>query len=173
MVTANALSKNGKVEIVQVQFAGQAGDEAVNNAVPVVRSDATKFLAGSGLNVGLTGSAPRSVDTNAAYDHAKKIIGIATIILIVVLLGLIFRSPIAAVLPIVVILLIHSVTQSLTAALAKGFGFNVGNRAFLGHCSSSSSSAWVPITSFSCCSVTERTCTAARDTRTRCETPPR
>ncbi len=86
-----------------------------------------KYLAGSGLNVGLTGSASTSVDTNAAYDHAEKIIGIATVILIVVLLGLIFRSPIAAVLPIVVILLIHSVTQGLTASLAKGFGFNVGN----------------------------------------------
>jgi RND superfamily putative drug exporter len=126
-VTPNSLSKNGKVEIVQVQFAGQAGDAAVNSAVPIVRSDATKFLAGSGLKVGLTGSASTSVDTNAAYDHAEKIIGIATVILIVVLLGLIFRSPIAAVLPIVVILLIHSVTQSLTASLAKGFGFNVGN----------------------------------------------
>ena len=77
-VTANSLSKNGKVEIVQVQFAGQAGDEAVNNAVPIVRSDATKFLAGSGLNVGLTGSASTSVDTNAAYDHAEKANGTPT-----------------------------------------------------------------------------------------------
>jgi RND superfamily putative drug exporter len=126
-VTANSLSKNGKVEIVLVQFAGQAGDATVNAAVPLVRSDSTTYLHGSGLTSGLTGSASTSVDTNAAYDHAEKIIGIATVILILLLLGLIFRSPIAAFLPIIIILLIHSVTQGLTASLAKGFGFQVGN----------------------------------------------
>ncbi len=127
-LTANSLSKNGKVQIVQVIFKGQPGDPGVSAAVPTIRDKATAFLSGSGLTSGLTGNAAIQVDTTGAYDHAEKIIGIATILLILLLLGLIFRSPIVAVLPIVVILLIHSITQGLTASLAKGFGFQVGNQ---------------------------------------------
>ena len=126
-VPANSVSTDGKVEIVAVSFKGQSGDAGVNSAVPIVRDQATAYLATSGLNSGLTGSAATSVDSNAAYAQAEKLIGIATVVLIVLLLGLVFRSPIVALLPIALIGVIHSVAQGLTASLAKGFGFEVGN----------------------------------------------
>ena len=50
---------------------------------------------------------------------------IATIVLILVLLGVIFRSPLAALLPIVSIMLVYTLTGSVVAALAKTFGFQV------------------------------------------------
>jgi putative drug exporter of the RND superfamily len=124
---AKPVSSNGKVELVAVAFKGQPGDEGVNDAVPVVRQKTTSYLKGSGLDSGMTGSGATSVDTNTAYSHAEKIIGVATIILIVALLGIVFRSPIIAVLPIAVIFLIFNMAEGVTASLAKGFGFMVGN----------------------------------------------
>jgi RND superfamily putative drug exporter len=126
-LSPNSLSANGKVMVAQVVFKGQPGDTNVNSAVDSVRSKTDAYLAGSGLKNGLTGNAAISVDTSNAYDHADNIITIATIILIVVLLGLVFRSPIIAVMPIVVIGIVHSVTVGLTADLADAFGFQVGN----------------------------------------------
>ena len=126
-VPPNGVSKNGKVEIVAAYFNGQPGDDNVNTAVGTVRDKTTAYLQGSGLDSGLTGSAATSVDSNNAYSTAEKIIGIATVVLIVLLLALIFRSPIVAVLPVGVIFVIHSMAEGLTASLAKGFGFQVGN----------------------------------------------
>ena len=125
--SSSSFSKNGKVAALQVAFKGQPGDSQVNSAVTTVRNKSDAYLAGSGLKNGLTGNAAISVDTTDAYDHADKIITIATVILILLMLGLIFRSPIIAVLPIVVIGIVLSATSGLTADLAKAFGFQVGN----------------------------------------------
>jgi putative drug exporter of the RND superfamily len=125
--SSNSFSANGKVGALQVAFKGQPGDSQVNSAVTTVRDKSDAYLAGSGLENGLTGNAAISVDTTAAYDHADTIITIATVILIVLLLGLIFRSPIIAVMPIIIIGIVLSVTTGLTADLANAFGFQVGN----------------------------------------------
>ncbi len=120
------LSSNKKVYLVHVAFKGQPGQADVNAAVGSIRHDSASFLAGSGLTSGLTGSAAIQVDTTNAYNTAERIIAIATVLLIITLLGLIFRSPLIALTPIVVIGLVHQVTTSLVADLAKGFGFQVG-----------------------------------------------
>jgi len=126
-LSSNSLSSNGKVMVAQVVFAGQPGDSKVNSAVDTVRSKTDAYLAGSGLKNGLTGNAAISVDTTKAYDHADTIITIATVLLIVGLLGVIFRSPLIALLPILVIGIVHSVAVGLTADLAALFGFQVSN----------------------------------------------
>lgn len=120
------LSRNGKVYLINVLFNGQPGAPGVNAAVPVIRDNSTSLLKGSGLEAGLTGSAAIQVDTVSAYNTAETIIAVATISLIVILLAITFRSPLIAVLPIVVIGLVHQVAASLTAVMAKAFGFQVG-----------------------------------------------
>ena len=126
-LSSNSLSANGKVIAAQVVFAGQPGDSKVNSAVDTVRTKTTAYLAGSGLRSGLTGNAAISVDTTSAYDHADTIITIATIVLIVGLLGVIFRSPLISLLPVVVIGIVHSAAVGITADLASLFGFQVSN----------------------------------------------
>src|SRR5262249_22944390 len=74
-----------------------------------------------------TGNAAISVDTTKAYEHADTIITIATVVLIVLLLGAIFRDPLICVLPIVIIGIVHSVAVGITADLASAFGFQVSN----------------------------------------------
>ena len=120
------LSTNKKVQLVQVVFQGQAGDPGPNAAVPVVRDKTTAYLHGSGLVGGLTGNAAISVDSTSAFDSAETIIAVATVLLILLLLGIVFRSVLISVLPIVVIGVVHQMAQGFTADLADWFHFEVG-----------------------------------------------
>jgi putative drug exporter of the RND superfamily len=126
-LTPNSLSTNGKVMVAQVLFKGQPGADDVNSGVDAVRSKTEAYLAGSGLKNGLTGNAAISVDTTKAYEHADTIITIATVLLIVLLLGAIFRDPLICIIPIIVIGIVHSVAVGITADLADAFGFEVSN----------------------------------------------
>lgn len=123
--TPQSLSPDGKTVALSVAFDGQPGDDQVNNAVSAVRADADTALQGTGLTSGLTGNAAIQVDTTSAYDDAEKIITVATVILILALLGLIFRSPIIAVIPVVVIGVVLGVVTGLTALLADLLDFQV------------------------------------------------
>lgn len=120
------LSSNQKVQLVQVVFKGQAGDAGPNQAVVTVRDKTDQYLAGSGLVGEMTGSAPISVDSTNAFDNAEKVITIATVVLILLLLGIVFRSVLISVLPIVIIGFVHQVAQAVTADLADWFHFLVG-----------------------------------------------
>jgi putative drug exporter of the RND superfamily len=120
------LSENKKAQLIQIIFDGQAGDPGPNGAVPKVRSQTDAFLKGSGLRGQLTGNAAISVDSTNAYEEAETIIGVATVVLILALLGVVFRSPLIAVMPIIIIGAVHEVAQSITATLADWFNFQVG-----------------------------------------------
>ena len=120
------LSQNQKVQLVQVVMAGQPGAAGPNAAVAAIRSNTTGFLADTGLVGGLTGNAAISVDETAAFDHAGLVIGVATVLLILLLLGLVFRSVLIALLPIVVIGVVHQMAQAITAFLAEWLHFDVG-----------------------------------------------
>src|SRR6202050_486657 len=120
------LSSDQKVQLVQVVFSGQTGAAGPNAAVPIVRDKTTAYLAGSGLTGGLTGNAAISVDSTSAFDSAELIITIATVVLILLLLGIVFRSVLIALLPIVIIGFVHQMAQSITADLADWFHFVVG-----------------------------------------------
>jgi RND superfamily putative drug exporter len=124
--SSTLLSPNGKAQLVNVNLQGQPGEPAVNDAVKAIRAEVPGQLAGTGLTAGLTGGSAIALDTSNAFAKAENIIAIATILLIVILLGLIFRSVLIAVLPVVLIGLIHEVATSLVAALAHAAGFNVG-----------------------------------------------
>jgi putative drug exporter of the RND superfamily len=128
-VTVNPilLSSNKKVFLVSISFTQPPGATVVNNAVPTIRSDTTSFFSAKdpALKGGLTGSAAIQVDSTNAYDSAEKVISIATVVLIVVLLGIIFRSPLICATPLVIILLVHQMTTAFVADLAGAFGFQV------------------------------------------------
>lgn len=90
-----------------------------------VRDAAATSLQDTDLTSGLTGNAAIQVDTTSAFDHADTFITITTVILIVVLLGLIFRSPVISIIPVIVIGIVLKLVTGITAALADGFGFQV------------------------------------------------
>jgi RND superfamily putative drug exporter len=121
------LSKDQKMQLIQVSMKGQPGEDGPNAAVKTLRWDTDTLLAGSGLRGQLTGSAAISVDQTAAFDRAEKIISLATVLLILILLALVFRSVIIAVLPLLVVGLVHQMASALTACFADWFGFSVSS----------------------------------------------
>lgn len=120
-----SLSSDGRVMAIQVAFDGQPGDPAVDDGVAAVRTAAADHLEGTALTSGLTGNAAVQVDSTSAYGQAENIITIATVVLILGLLLLIFRSPIIAILPLVVIGIVLRVVTGVTAGFAAGLGFEV------------------------------------------------
>ena len=121
-----SISANGAIGLVGVGFTAAAADESVRDAVGTLRRDTATALTGSGLTAGMTGEAAIVVDNKQAFADAELIVTIATLILIVVLLLLIFRSPIAALVPLLTVGLVLGVSTSLAAMAAKTFDFQVG-----------------------------------------------
>ncbi|GAA3730569.1 MMPL family transporter [Plantactinospora mayteni] len=110
-------SPNRLIQIVAVQLNPQrsAGDRSQADAVQALRDALPAQLAGSGLKGGITGTAAQALDAQKSGDRANAIIGVATIGLILVLLLIIFRSPIIALLPVVVIGAVSQVATGLIA----------------------------------------------------------
>ncbi len=124
---ASAPSPNHLVQIIGVQMANAQGNltTAQTNAVGTLRADLVSLTKGTGLLAGVTGTAAQYVDQQASGRSALAIVGIVTILLIIGLLLLIFRSPVIAFLPIVVIGVIYQMAQGLIAALSKAAGLNI------------------------------------------------
>lgn len=91
--TPQSLSQDGRTAALSVAFDGQPGDEAVDDAVPALRAATDAALQGTDLTGALTGNAAIQVDTTTAYAAAERTITIATVLLIVVLLGLVSAAP--------------------------------------------------------------------------------
>ena len=125
MTSEQSMSPDGTAQLVTVVFSGTDGDESLGAAVPVLRDKAGTLLQGTGLQAGLTGMVAIGQDTTESFRDTEKIVTIATLLLIIVLVGLIFRSPIAAILPIVSIGVVYALSTSVLALLAKGIGFEL------------------------------------------------
>ncbi len=119
------LSPDGRLELGYVRFEGSSGETAVQDAAAAVRERAADRVAGTGLTAGLTGDAAIKLDDRNAHSTAEKTVGVATIGLILLLLTAMFRSPVAALLPIASIALVFLTAGSLIALAADGIGFDV------------------------------------------------
>src|SRR5262245_2938435 len=122
-----SVAPNGTVQLINValQTNGDPGDPALLQAVRDVRAELGPALAGTGLSAGVAGDIATFVDNESTFNEALAIVGIVTLVLIIGLVLLIFRSPIAALLPIIVISVVLRVTESLVALAGTIFNFNV------------------------------------------------
>jgi RND superfamily putative drug exporter len=120
------VAPNRRVAMLVAQFTGAAEQQDVRDAVSALRHDTADALRGTGLSAGMTGQAAVVVDNRQAFTHAEKIVTVATLALIVVLLLLIFRSPVAALLPLLTVGLVYGVASALVAAAGHLLRFQVG-----------------------------------------------
>ncbi len=123
--SAEQRSPDGKLQLGYVRFQGSSGDAAVLDAAGSVRDQAAQRLEGTGLQAGLTGEAAIKLDDRDAHSTAEKTVGIATIGMILVLLLAVFRSPVAALLPLASIAVVFLTASSLIALAAEKLGFDV------------------------------------------------
>jgi putative drug exporter of the RND superfamily len=120
------VAPNRRVALLVAVFTGPATRPDVLDAVPVLRRETAAGLAGTGLSAGMTGEAAIAVDNKEAFAHAEKIVTGCTLALIVLLLLLIFRSPVAALLPLFTVGLVYGVATALVAAGARLFAVRFG-----------------------------------------------
>ncbi|RDI46190.1 MMPL family transporter [Nocardia mexicana] len=120
-------SDNRLIQIAAVQMtkATGASDTRQSDAVRDLRDALKSKLDGTDLKGGVTGQAAQTLDATESSEKGMAIIGIATILLILVLLLVIFRSPVIALLPILVIGAITGVVNGLIAWVSKGFDLKV------------------------------------------------
>jgi RND superfamily putative drug exporter len=121
-----AVAPNRSSQLVSVTMRGKSPDDrALIDAVREIRKELPAQLQGSGLTTLVGGDPATFADNEDSFNTALEIVGLATFVLIVGLILLIFRAPLAALLPIVVIGVVLQVSSSLVALAGKVFGFNV------------------------------------------------
>ena len=120
-------SPNRLVQTISIEMPNAAGQLSTRqvDAIRTLRSDLAVLTAGTGLRAGVTGTAAQFVDQQKAGQRANKVVAGATIGLILVLLLVIFRSPVIALLPIVVIGVVSQMATGLIASASEAFGLQI------------------------------------------------
>ncbi|WP_174185918.1 MMPL family transporter [Nocardia barduliensis] len=120
-------SENRLIQIIAVQMTKvtSPNDTTQGDAVKALRAQLKERVASTDLKAGITGQAAQVLDQTESSEKGMAIIGVATIVLILVLLLVIFRSPVIALLPIVVIGAISSMVGGLIAMVAKAFDLQI------------------------------------------------
>ncbi|WP_239133528.1 MMPL family transporter [Rugosimonospora africana] len=122
-IVATPPSTNKLIQTAAVAMVEPKGpaDKTQTNAVSTMRSDLKPLVADTGLKVGITGAAAQQLDSQKSGNRAEAIVGLATILLIIVLLLVIFRSPVVALLPVITIGVVSQVATGLIAIASKAF----------------------------------------------------
>ncbi|MFJ2837005.1 MMPL family transporter [Nocardia sp. NPDC087230] len=120
-------SENRLVQVIAVRMTKltDAADKTQGEAVKSLREHLKEQVEGTGLKAGITGTAAQTLDQTEQGEKGMAIIGIATIVLILVLLLIIFRSPVIALLPVVTIGAISSTVGGLIAMAAEAFDLEI------------------------------------------------
>ncbi|SUA76503.1 Putative membrane protein ydgH [Nocardia otitidiscaviarum] len=126
-VQATPPSENRLVQMIGVQMVKvtAADDTRQTDAVEDLREAVQEVVSGTELKAGVTGSAAAMLDQIESSEKGLAIVGIATILLIIVLLLLIFRSPVLALLPILIIYAISLLVHGAVAWSAEAFEFSI------------------------------------------------
>jgi putative drug exporter of the RND superfamily len=120
------LAPNRRVDLVSLPITAAFNDQqGQTDAIKQTRTVVADTLAGSGLTARVGGDAAQGVDNNDTFTKALAVVGLATFALIIVLILVIFRSPLAALLPLITIAFTLNASTHLVAAAGKIFNFDV------------------------------------------------
>ncbi|MFJ7147172.1 MMPL family transporter [Streptomyces sp. NPDC100445] len=115
-------SKDGRYALTLVQMDSKnAGQPKQVDAAKDLRAEVRKLARGTHLDVKLGGSAAQALDQEDSSKRGQALIGIGTFVIILVTLLIIFRAPILAVLPLLLIGLVSAVANGLIAYATKLF----------------------------------------------------
>ncbi|MET7298285.1 MMPL family transporter [Embleya sp. NPDC005575] len=114
-----------KIALATAYIKGDQQDKFVNEALKELRDKAKPLVEGTDLKLGFTGGVAINVDNEDAFKKAEAIVGIVTIVLIIVLLLVIYRSPIAALLPVIMVALVSQVASPVIAIVGKATDLQV------------------------------------------------
>ncbi|MBO0652839.1 MMPL family transporter [Streptomyces triculaminicus] len=114
-----AVSPNGEIALANIiATTKNSYDEKLPASVKKLREDAKPLLKDTHLKMGITGQAASNLDSQESSGDTDAMIMMATLVLIVVLLLVIFRSPLIAILPVLIIGVVFSVALGLIGTAA-------------------------------------------------------
>ncbi|MGA6156381.1 MMPL family transporter [Stenotrophomonas sp. NPDC087984] len=123
VTTPEAVSKDGKMALANIYSTKKdVYDEDTQQSIKDLREDRDKLLKGTSLKVDVTGPAASGLDATESSGDTDAMIMMATLVLIIVLLGAIFRSPLIALMPVLMILVMFIMAQGLIATASDWFG---------------------------------------------------
>jgi RND superfamily putative drug exporter len=128
LTSPQMLAKDQKMQLIAASLPqGYDAKTQKDNstAVKQIRTVTTAEVQGSPLTYGVTGDVASAVDNEKSSQQTLTLIGIATVGLIIIILAVIFRSPIAALLPILIIGLVSAVSSAVTAIIASVVGLSI------------------------------------------------
>ncbi|MFR9793219.1 MMPL family transporter [Streptomyces sp. MB22_4] len=121
-------SKDGRYAMTLVQMDSKSAGQPVQaDAARTLREDVRQLAKGTHLDVRLGGSAAQALDQQDSSKRGQALIGFGTFAIILVTLLIIFRAPILAVLPLVLIGLVSAVANGLIAYATKVFGLQANS----------------------------------------------
>ncbi|MDX3000512.1 MMPL family transporter [Kribbella solani] len=122
-------SKDGRYVLGLVSMdTSNAGQQSQLDAAKTLRDDAKALTKGTRLDAKLGGSAAQGLDQQESSTQADKLTFVGTFAIILITLLIIFRSPILALLPLIVLLALVSTTANgLIADATKLFGLEASS----------------------------------------------
>src|SRR5204863_272318 len=117
-VSPNKLVQLGQAVMAKADY----GSPAILDGVRKLRDEGKSLTEGTGLQLRIGGDAAAQLDTSDQQASSGLLIGVGAVVFIIVLLLLIFRSPIIALLPIVVIALVSVLANALIAMASTAIG---------------------------------------------------
>ena len=169
-IEAQPPSENGLVQLAVVGLSDDVTgyDTASFDAVKALRADLEKAVTGD-LEYGVTGTVAQGYDQQESGNKALLIVGVATALLILVLLAIIFRSVLICLLPLLTVgFVLTPISTGLIATANKLFDLKASRTSRPSWSSSCSASA--PTTSCSSSSATASGCARARRSAQRSPT---
>lgn len=124
-------SKDDKSWVLPVGLAGALGTPQSYAAFNRVADIVERTTAGSPLDVHLAGPAATVADLTVAGERDRRPIEIAIAVLVLVVLLVVYRNPVAMLLPLIGIGISLVIAQSVVAGLSATTGFGVSNQAII------------------------------------------
>ncbi|MEU9334378.1 MMPL family transporter [Streptomyces sp. NPDC048290] len=112
---------DGTFQLLSLSLNGNMNDPGLQDVYREVRDSAEDEFSAAGLRAGFTGGIASTVDTKDAGEHREMLIAGLTFGLIVLLNVLVFRSVLAAILPLIACSLIGGVAMGAVAGTAVLF----------------------------------------------------
>ena len=119
LTASSAQSRDGHAVDVMLRLSGMLGTSAAGKSVAAVRQTVSRLGPPAGLHVYVTGPGGTTVDEFAAIDHQMLLITAATVMVIMILLLIVYRSPVAAAIPLISVGLALAVGRPLVALFAN------------------------------------------------------
>lgn len=122
ITAAGAQSLDGKAAYVLLRLAGDIGQLQANESVAAVRDTVATSDPPPGLSVYVSGAAPLAADTVATANRSLNNITIATILLIICMLLIVYRSYVTMLVPLFGVLILMLAAKGVIATLGH-FGY--------------------------------------------------